>query len=185
MIGNLIRWIAKAGIASFGLVPMAFGAECPALLNHSFPGLLDGKPQLLCQHQGKVILVVNTASQCGFTSQYDGLQKLYKRLKSKGVVVLGFPSNDFGGQEPGSKVEIAEFCRLNYGVDFPMFDKVTVKGNGTNAFYRKLAEITGSKPGWNFHKYLINRDTTQVLSFDSATTPDDKVLLKKIDEFLK
>jgi len=185
MARTLIRWIGTVGILSFGLVTVAFGAECPALLNHSFPSLLDGKPQSLCQYQGKVILVVNTASYCGFTPQYDGLEKLYTRLKGKGVIVLGFPSNDFGEQEPGSKAEIADFCRVNYGVDFPMFDKTTVKGKGTNAFYRKLAEITGSKPGWNFHKYLINRDATQVLSFDSATTPDDKVLLKKIDEFLK
>ena len=185
MTRNLKHWIGIAGILSFGLVPAAVGAECPALLNHSFPGLLDGKPQSLCQYRGKVILVVNTASHCGFTSQYDGLQKLYTRLKGKGVVVLGFPSNDFGDQEPGGKAEIANFCRLNYGVDFPMFDKTSVKGKESNAFYRKLAETTGSKPGWNFHKYLINRDTTQVLSFDSATTPEDKVLLKKIEEFLK
>ena len=173
MTCNLKRWIGMAAILSFGLVPAAFGAECPALLNHSFPSLLDGKPQSLCQYQGKVILVVNTASHCGFTPQYDGLEKLYTRLKGKGVVVLGFPSNDFGEQEPGSKAEIADFCRLNYGVDFPMFDKITVKGKGTHAFYRKLAETTGSKPGWNFHKYLVNRDATRVLSFDSATAPED------------
>ena len=128
MTRTLIRCIGTVGILSFGLVTVAFGAECPALLNHSFPSLLDGKPQSLCQYQGKVILVVNTASHCGFTPQYDGLEKLYTRLKGKGVIVLGFPSNDFGEQEPGSKAEIADFCRVNYGVDFPMFDKTTVKG---------------------------------------------------------
>jgi glutathione peroxidase len=185
MIRSLMRWTVIAGILSAGVVPLADAGECPALLDHSFAGLIDGKPQSLCQYQGKVILVVNTASQCGFTPQYDGLEKLYTRLKDKGVVVLGFPSNDFGQQEPGSKTEIAEFCRLNYGVDFPMFDKTEVTGKGANAFYRKLTEISGSKPGWNFHKYLINRDATRVLSFDSATTPEDKVLLRRIDEFRK
>ena len=185
MIRNLKRRIGIAGFLSLGMVSLASGAECPALLNHSFPGLSDGKPQSLCKYQGKVVLVVNTASNCGYTPQYDGLQKLYTRLKGKGLVVLGFPSNDFGGQEPGSKAEIADFCRLNYGVDFPLFDKTTVKGKGANPLYVKLSEITGTKPGWNFHKYLINRDANQVLSFDSATAPDDKALLKKINEFLK
>lgn len=182
---KLNRWIYMAGVVSLAVVPPAFGAECKDLLNHSFPGLQDGKPQSLCQYQGKVILVVNTASRCGFTPQYDGLEKLYKRLKGKGLVVLGFPSNDFGDQEPGGRVEIANFCRLTYDVSFPMFDKTPVKGKDANAFYRKLAESTGSSPGWNFHKYLINRDATKVVSFESATTPEDKVLLKKIDEFLK
>lgn len=185
MIGNLKRWIGIAGLLSVGVVPTASAAECPALLNHSFPGLLDEKPQSLCQYQGKVILVVNTASFCGFTSQYEGLEKLYARLKDKGLVVLGFPSNDFGEQEPGSNKEIADFCRLTYGVEFPMVGKTVVKGKDANPFYLKLAEITGSKPRWNFHKYLINRDATQVLAFSSLTKPDDKDLLKKIDAFLK
>lgn len=185
MIGNLKRWYGIAGLLSIGVVPGAVGAECPALLNHQFPGLLDGKPQSLCQYQGKVILVVNTASYCGFTSQYDGLEKLYARLKGKGLVVLGFPSNDFGEQEPGSSKEIADFCRLTYGVEFPMLGKTVVKGKDANPFYMQLAEITGSRPQWNFHKYLINRDATQVLAFGSTTKPDDKNLLKKIDEFLK
>jgi glutathione peroxidase len=185
MIGNFKRWIGIAGMLSFGVVPAASGAECPALLNHTFPGLVDEKPQSLCQYQGKVILVVNTASYCGFTSQYDGLEKLYARLKDKGLVVLGFPSNDFGEQEPGSNKEIADFCRLTYGVEFPMVGKTVVKGKDANPFYLKLAEITGSKPRWNFHKYLINRDATQVLAFSSLTKPEDKDLLKKIDAFLK
>ena len=168
-----------------GLMPFVARAECPALLNHTFPALIDGKPQPLCQYQGKVILVVNTASYCGYTNQYDGLEKLYARLKDKGLVVLGFPSNDFGEQEPGSDKEIADFCRLTYGVQFPMVGKTTVKGNAANPFYRKLGEITGSKPAWNFHKYLISRDGGKVLAFGSQTTPDDKQLLLKIDEFLR
>jgi len=185
MLEHMKRWLGIAGLLSLGVVPVANAAECPALLNHTFPGLQDGKPQTLCQYQGKVILVVNTASFCGFTSQYEGLEKLYARLKGKGLVVLGFPSNDFGEQEPGSEKEIADFCRLTYGVEFPMLGKTTVKGRDANPFYLKLAEITGSRPKWNFHKYLINRDATQVVAYSSVTKPDDKDLLKKIDEFLK
>ena len=178
-------WLSVMGFLSFGVVPVASAGECPPLLNHTFPSLLDGKPQSLCQYQGKVILVVNTASFCGYTSQYDGLEKLYARLKDKGLVVLGFPSNDFGGQEPGGSKEIADLCRLTYGVEFPMLDKTVVRGQAANPFYRKLAEITGSAPAWNFHKYLINRDASKVMAYVSSTTPDDKDLLIKIDEFLK
>lgn len=185
MILNLKRWLGIAGLLSLGVVPTAAGAACPALLNHSFPGLQDGKAQSLCQYQGKVILVVNTASFCGFTSQYEGLEKLYANLKGKGLVVVGFPANDFGEQEPGSSKEIADFCRLTYGVEFPMMGKTVVRGKDANPFYQQLAQITGSSPKWNFHKYLINRDASQVLAFGSSTTPDDQALLKKIDEFLK
>ena len=181
----LKRLLGIAGLASLGIVPAQAGAACPALLDHNFTTLQDGKPMPLCQYAGKVILVVNTASYCGFTSQYDGLEKLYGRLKDKGLVVLGFPSNDFGEQEPGSDKEIADFCRLTYGVEFPMAAKTVVKGKGANPFYLKLAEITGSTPKWNFHKYLINRDGTQVVAYTSFTKPEDKDLLKKIDEFLK
>ena len=178
------RLLGIAGLATLAMVPAQAGAACPGLLDHSFPALQDGKPVNLCQYAGKVILVVNTASYCGFTSQYDGLEKLYARLKDKGLVVLGFPSNDFGEQEPGGDKEIADFCRLTYGVDFPMVGKTVVKGRQANAFYRKLAEITGSTPKWNFHKYLINRDATQVVAYTSFTKPDDRDLLNKIDEFL-
>ncbi len=185
MLEYMKRALGIAGLLSLGIVPAASAAECPSLLNHTFPGLQDGKPQSLCQYRGKVILVVNTASFCGFTSQYEGLEKLYARLKDKGLVVLGFPSNDFGEQEPGSEKEIADFCRLTYGVEFPMLGKTTVKGGDANPFYLKLGEITGSRPKWNFHKYLINRDASQVVAYSSFTKPDDKDLLKKIDEFLK
>lgn len=185
MISRLKRWIGIAGLLSAGALSPALAGECPALLNHTFSNLQDGKPMPLCQYAGKVILVVNTASYCGFTSQYDGLEKLYARLKDKGLVVLGFPSNDFGEQEPGTEKEIADFCRLTYGVEFPMVGKTVVRGKNANPFYLKLAEVTDSRPKWNFHKYLINRDATQVLAFGSMTKPDDKELLKKIDEFLK
>lgn len=157
---------------------------CPPLLDHSFPSLLDPKPQSLCQWQGKVLLVVNTASYCGFTAQYDGLEKLYSRLKGRGLVVVGFPANDFGNQEPGSNREIADFCRLTYGVQFPMFAKTTVVGRQANPLYAQLAKATGSEPKWNFHKYLIDRRGQQVLSFGSRVKPDDPALLDKIEEFL-
>ena len=185
MIKELKHSMLVAGLLTLGVVPVSSAAECPPLLNHTFPGLQDGKAMPLCQYAGKVILVVNTASLCGFTSQYEGLEKLYARLKDKGLVVVGFPSNDFGEQEPGSDKEIADFCRLTYGVEFPMVAKTTVKGRDANPFYLKLAELTGSEPRWNFHKYLINRDATQVVAYSSFTKPDDGDLLKKIDEFLK
>ena len=185
MTSCIKRWFGIAGLISAAIVPSSASAACPALLNHTFPSLQDGKPMPLCQYAGKVILVVNTASYCGFTSQYDGLEKLYARLKDKGLVVLGFPSNDFGEQEPGTEKEIADFCRLTYGVEFPMVGKTVVKGKDVNPFYISLAQMTDSRPKWNFHKYLINRDATQVIAFSSFTKPDDKDLLKKIDEFLK
>ena len=184
---NTFRVQVLVALAILGLTAVASRAQaaCPPLLDHAFPGLQDGKPASLCQYAGKVILVVNTASYCGFTSQYDGLEKLYARLKDRGLVVLGFPSNDFGHQEPGSDQEIADFCRLTYGVKFPMLGKSVVSGTDANPFYRRLGEITGSRPKWNFHKYLINRDARQVVAFGSFTKPDDPDLLKRIDEFLK
>jgi glutathione peroxidase len=194
MISNLKFWMGLVGVLSLNVVPIVANAAnganganstCPALLDHTFSKLQDGKPMPLCQYQGKVILVVNTASYCGFTSQYDGLEKLNERLKDKGLVVLGFPSNEFGEQEPGSNKEIADFCRLTYGVLFPMVGKTSVKGKGANPFYKQLAEITGSTPQWNFHKYLINRDGSKVVAFESQVTPEDKALLNKIEEFLK
>ena len=185
MIKSFKQTLWFAGLLSLGVVPAAAAAQCPALLEYTFAGRQDGKPMPLCQYAGKVILVVNTASFCGFTSQYEGLEKLYAQLKDRGLVVLGFPSNDFGEQEPGSEKEIADFCRLTYGVEFPMVAKTTVKGKDANPFYQQLAEMSGSKPRWNFHKYLINRDGTQVVAYTSFTKPEDRSLLKKIDEFLK
>jgi len=165
--------------------PPALAADaCPVILNHRFQSLQDQKPQSLCQWQGKVLLVVNTASYCGFTSQYDGLEKLYARLRDRGLVVVGFPSNDFGDQEPGSDREIAEFCRLTYGVKFPMFAKTTVAGKDANPLYAQLAKATGTAPQWNFHKYLIDRSGQQVLSFGSRVKPEDRALLARIEEFL-
>lgn len=184
---RLRSFLLPAVVLSAGLLAAspAFAADsCPTLLNHSFPSLQNQKPQSLCQWQGKVLLVVNTASYCGFTSQYDGLEKLYARLKDRGLVIVGFPSNDFGDQEPGSNKEIAEFCRLTYGVQFPMFAKATVVGKNASPLYAQLAKATGEAPQWNFHKYLIDRSGTRVLSFGSRVKPDDRELVARIDEFL-
>ena len=186
MLSKMLRWVGWMGVVGMGSLaaPVQAAGACPALLDHAFVSLQDGKPMPLCQYAGKVVLVVNTASYCGFTSQYDGLEKLYARLKDRGLVVLGFPSNDFGEQEPGSDKEIADFCRLTYGVQFPMVGKTVVKGSQANPFYRQLAEITGSTPKWNFHKYLINRDASKVVAFTSLTTPNDRDLLTQIETFL-
>ncbi len=165
--------------------PAFAASSCPALLDQSFPVLQDGKPRSLCEYQGKVVLVVNTASFCGNTPQYEGLEALYERLKGRGLVVIGFPSNDFGEQEPGSEKEIADFCRHTYGVRFPMFGKSTLAGKDANPLFVQLAQKTGKAPRWNFHKYLIDRSGNRVQSFDSSVKPDDKALLARIEEFLK
>lgn len=133
---------------------------------------------------GQVLLVVNTASKCGFTPQYEGLEALHQALKDRGFSVLGFPSNDFKGQEPGSEEEIQEFCTLTYGVEFPMFEKVVVKGEDATPFYRRLADATGQAPGWNFHKYLIDRNGQVVASYGSRVTPDNADLRAAIEKAL-
>lgn len=158
-------------------------ASCPALLQHSFPRLQDEKPQSLCQYSGKVLLVVNTASYCGFTGQYEGLEQLHARYRDKGLVVLGFPSNDFA-QESGNNQQIAEFCSNTYGVKFPMFAKSSVTGAQASPFFRQLADATGQKPRWNFYKYLIGRDGKPVASYSSMTSPDSKGLLREVERLL-
>jgi len=158
---------------------------CPPLLDAALPTLTDDKPESLCKYKGKVILVVNTASQCGYTPQYEGLEKLYQRYKDRGLVVLGFPSNDFGGQEPGSNKEIAKFCEANYGVSFPMFAKSSVTKGDVNAFYAGLAKATGAAPGWNFHKYLLDRSGTRAQSFATQVAPTDRRLVGEIERLLR
>ncbi len=167
----------------FGFFANIAGAACVPLLDHTFPSLMD-QPQPLCQYQGKVVLVVNTASKCGYTPQYEGLEKLYRRYRDKGLVVLGFPANDFGGQEPGSNKEIADFCQVNYGVSFPMFAKTGVVARNANPFYAMLAKKTGARPEWNFHKYLIDRSGEKVLSFDTRVEPSDRRLVAEIERLL-
>ncbi|MDO9234711.1 MAG: glutathione peroxidase [Aquabacterium sp.] len=157
---------------------------CTGLLNKSFPRLQDEKPQSLCQYSGQVVLVVNTASYCGFTKQYKGLETLYATYKDRGLVVLGFPSNDFGSQEPGSSKEIAAFCANTYGVKFPMFGKSHVRGEGVNPLYAELIKASGTTPKWNFYKYLIGRDGRSVTAYSSMTAPDDRDLIGAIEALL-
>jgi glutathione peroxidase len=156
---------------------------CPAALDHTFARLQDEKPQALCQYAGKVVLVVNTASYCGYTPQYKGLEALYDRYRSRGLVVLGFPSNDFE-QEKGSNKEIAEFCENTYGVRFPMFAASHVKGAQANPLYRQLARATGLQPEWNFYKYLVARDGRILAMYRSEVTPEDPKLQAEIEKQL-
>jgi glutathione peroxidase len=154
---------------------------CPALLDRSMNSILE-KPQSLCEYAGKVVLVVNTASQCGYTPQYDGLEALHRKYGARGLVVLGFPMNDFGGQEPGSNKEISAFCVNQYAIDFPMFSKTSLK---SNSLFGDLTKATGQAPQWNFHKYLIDRSGKRVQSFGSAVEPDSPQLVTAIEKLLK
>ena len=158
--------------------------SCSPLLSQTFPRLQDEAPQSLCQYQGKVILVVNTASFCGFTSQYEGLEKLYAKYKDRGLVVLGFPSNDFGQQEPGSNKDIADFCKNTYDVKFPMFAKSSVSGSNPNPLFKMLIAKTGTTPKWNFYKYLIDRNGNAIDSFGSMTKPASSSITGQIEKLL-
>jgi glutathione peroxidase len=152
-----------------------------SLLDQDFRRLAsDETVNLGEEYGGKVLLIVNTASKCGNTPQYDGLEKLYQDYGDDGLVVLGFPSNDFMGQEPGTEEQIQEFCRLTYKVKFPMFEKVTVKQGDAHPFYEQLAAKAGTYPTWNFHKYLIGRDGQLIAEFSPRTQPDDESLVEAI-----
>lgn len=158
-------------------------SACVPLLGHRFLRLQDEKPQDLCQYSGKVLVIVNTASFCGFTPQYAGLEALHAKYRDKGLVVLGFPSNDFS-QETGSNKDIADFCENTFGVKFPMFAKSSVTGKAANPLYRQLAEQAGSAPRWNFHKYVVSRDGRAISSFGSSVAPDNSAFLKDIEKKL-
>ncbi|NNG25037.1 glutathione peroxidase [Telluria aromaticivorans] len=172
---------AQASTAPAAVRPLA---SCPAILKQNFKRLQDEAPQDLCQYAGKVVLVVNTASYCGFTKQYEGLEKLYAKYGSRGLVVLGFPSNDFGKQEPGNAKEIADLCFNTYGVKFPMFAKSVVTGPDANPLHSSLTKATGQAPKWNFTKYLIGRDGKVLEHFPSKVTPEDPALVGKIEQAL-
>lgn len=177
----------RRGIIALLLLTGAMAASaqtCSALLDREMRPLAGKTPESLCKHQGKVLLIVNTASKCGLTPQYEALEALHDRLAPRGFAVLGFPSNDFLGQEPGSEEEIQEFCKLTYGVTFPMYEKVKVTGDDAAALYLQLREATGDTPGWNFHKYLVGRDGQVAASFGSRTKPDDAALIAKIEALL-
>lgn len=183
---TLIAAIASLGLSSpvlHAATPAQTPASCTGLLQHSFLRLQDEKPQSLCQYTGKVVVVVNTASFCGFTSQYQGLEALYAKYKDKGLVVLGFPSNDFS-QETGSNKEIADFCENTFGVKFPMFAKSSVAGKDANPLFKQLSTQTGTTPRWNFYKYVVARDGQNVVSFNSMTDPTSRQFLKEIEKQL-
>lgn len=162
------------------LASLPAAAACPPLLDRRMDGI-DERPRSLCEYAGKVVLVVNTASECGYTPQYEGLEALYRRYRSRGLVVLGFPLNDFGGQEPGSNQEIARFCVNQYAIDFPMFAKTELK---RNSLFADLAKASGQAPRWNFHKYLIDRGGKQVQSFGTRVEPNDPQLVRAIERLL-
>jgi glutathione peroxidase len=147
---------------------------------------IDGKPMGLSQFKGKVVLLVNTASECGYTGQYEGLEKLYLDYKDKGLVIVGVPSNDFGGQEPGQAKEIASFCKLNYGVTFPLADKTVVSGEAADPLYVWAGKSAGmlGKPTWNFHKYLFGRDGRFIDWFSTPTKPESAKIVAAVEKAL-
>ena len=175
-------WVC-APTSLFAQTSVAAAAACPTLLDREFNRLQTGKSESLCQYRGKVLLIVNTASYCGYTHQYEGLEALYRKYKDRGLVVLGFPSNDFE-QEPGSNKDIAEFCRLTYGVEFPMFEKSSVTSLRTSPLYAELLARTGQGPKWNFHKYVIDRDGNPAGTFASRVEPNDRELLALLEKLL-
>jgi glutathione peroxidase len=184
-------WISTVSVAAVALAfprlaPAADpvpAANCPVLLQQTLPRLQDEKPQSLCQYAGKVVVVVNTASFCGFTRQYEALEALNRRYQTRGMVVLGFPSNDFA-QETGSNKQIAEFCENTFGVKFPMFAKSAVSGAGAIPLFKSLASATGIRPGWNFHKYVIARDGKSAVSFASDVDPGSRQFVAEIEKQL-
>ncbi|MEM0986722.1 MAG: glutathione peroxidase [Pseudomonadota bacterium] len=147
---------------------------------------IDGEPLSFRKFEGQAVLVVNTASRCGFTGQYEGLQALWTEYKDKGLVVLGVPSNDFGGQEPGTEAQVKTFCEMNYGVDFPLTSKTTVVGTGRHPLYAGLEDALGdaARPKWNFHKVLIGRDGAPIQAFPSSVTPDAPELVAAVQDAL-
>jgi glutathione peroxidase len=180
----MTRNLLAAGLSPIAALPAPDAVDCPALLRHTFNKLQTGEPQSLCQFQGKVLLIVNTASYCAYTQQYESLETMYRKYRDRGFVVVGFPSNDFGKQEPGSNQEIAEFCRTTYGVQFPMFEKSSVAKLTANPLYVDLAAKTGATPKWNFHKYVVDRNGTPIASFASDITPDSPKLVELIERLL-
>ncbi|HEY5718418.1 MAG TPA: glutathione peroxidase [Motiliproteus sp.] len=182
-MGQWIRGVAILGL--FVWPPLLYADECPALLDHWVRPLGSEQPVHLCEaYAGKVLLVVNTASKCGYTYQYAGLEHLAERYRERGLVVLGFPSNDFGEQEPGSEAEIQRFCRDTYSVRFPMFEKVRAAAGAAHPFYQGLAAARGRYPSWNFHKYLIDRQGRVADDWRSRTEPESASVIQAIEKLL-
>ncbi len=171
------------GLMSLVTAASVSAASCPALLDHRMR-TFDGKEVNLCDYADRPILVVNTASRCGFTPQFGKLQTMYERYQGKGLMVIGFPSNDFR-QELATSKEAGEFCLANYGVKFPMMELSSVRGESANPLFQGLAKATGEEPGWNFHKYLIAPGGTSVHSFSTRTEPDAAAIIGKLKPMLK
>jgi glutathione peroxidase len=186
-VSRMIRFALLPALAALFLsLPAAAqtsAAPCPALLQHTVPRLQDEKPQALCQYAGKVLLVVNTASYCGYTPQYQGLEALHAKYAAAGLVVMGFPSNDFN-QEDADAGKIAELCFNTYGVKFPMFAKTAVKGAQAHALYQELTKATGKAPSWNFNKYLVDRQGKVVAHYGSRVEPTGRELTVAIEKAL-
>lgn len=180
-------WLSTAAAASNPDTRPATRTDsaCPEVLRTTLPRLQDEAPIDLCRYAGRLLLVVNTASQCGYTPQYQGLEALHRRFEAQGLVVLGIPSNDFGRQEPGSNAQIADFCSNQFDVRFPMFARSPVRGPAANPLHATLTVLSGEAPGWNFHKYLVSRDGREVLSFPSALDPQDPRLVREIERLLR
>lgn len=174
--------LGAAFVCCWAQTPAAESARCPETLAFDERRLNSSETVNLCEaYLGQVVLIVNTASKCGFTHQYDGLEKLYARYRDSGFVVLGFPSNDFGGQEPGTEEQIQSFCRLTYSVTFPMFEKTHAARHNASPIYRTLGELAGEYPTWNFHKYLLDRDGRLVKSFSTPTSPQSEEMVRAIE----
>ena len=179
----LIFGLGLANLLESGRLWAQASGECPAILNHTVPRLQDDKPQDLCQYAGKVLLVVNTASYCGYTSQFKGLEALNARYAARGLVVLGFPSNDFQQEDANAK-KTADVCFNTYGVTFPMFTSMPVRGNDAHPLFAQLARVTGKQPAWNFNKYLVDRQGRPVAYCPSNTNPDSAALTAAMEKAL-
>jgi glutathione peroxidase len=183
----IVTYIALYVHSSFANEVLPSTAKCPALLNFKMPRLQDDKPQDLCQYAGRVVLVVNTASYCGYTEQYRGLEALNEKYQKKGVAILGFPSNDFGNQEPKNNKAIADFCTNTFGVKFPMFAKsqvIRTPSSNASPFYEALSRAANTQPKWNFHKYLISKNGQIIANFPSEVSPLDARITKAIEAAL-
>jgi len=183
-----IYFVLSIVVLAAGVATAAAG-PAKTVLDFSLTSI-DGQETALAQFQGKVLLLVNTASKCGLTPQYKALEEVYKRFRDQGLVILGFPANDFLGQEPGSDQEIKNFCLLNYGVSFPMFSKITVRGKGIHPLYRFLVEKEtnprfAGKISWNFTKFLVDRKGEVVARFEPRTVPDDPLVIAAIEKALQ
>lgn len=184
IVSRLCRVFAVAPLALLLLAGTASAAD--GLLDHDYRPLAGKTPvNLRTAYEGDVLLVVNTASKCGFTAQFEGLEGLHRKYASRGFAVLGFPSGDFKAQEFEDEKDIQKFCTLTYGVKFPMFERVHVVGPQATPFYRALEKASGEAPKWNFHKYLIGRDGRLVANWGSRTTPDDPEIVAAIERALK